>query len=324
MAFACRSRQGVAVVVAILAPLLHAFDSATVSDEDAVAQFPYLQRRPQCAGARSGSEFADFPSKVLHQIWWQGGEDLPAHFVSLRASWQKHHPVWQHKLWDRAAITALVNSEPYQWFAPTFHALPANIQRVDAARYIILHAEGGVYADVDIEALRSFDEVIDAEETRSSVQFFEEPATYWSAHAVILSNGLIAAPRAHPLMLRLLQRIKPVSEVFKSGGSHMLQAELQRCMADEEEMAGEKQSVLKAGSGTTKMAPCGCYVTKSSEQFFPLHDGLRRPGEFDHPRSHADTVEALADDTQSGRWPPAGAYSVQYYTSARICTLLRR
>ena len=35
-----------------------------------------------------------------------------------------------------------------------------SIQRADAARYVILHAEGGVYADMDIEAFQSLDPLL--------------------------------------------------------------------------------------------------------------------------------------------------------------------
>ena len=56
------------------------------------------------------------------------------------------------------AIGRLVNSS-YGWFAKTFHALPSKIQKADAARYLILHSEGGLYVDVDIECLHAFDEL---------------------------------------------------------------------------------------------------------------------------------------------------------------------
>lgn len=307
----------------LVLPFLHALEPTTMSDKDAHSEHPYLRRQPKCSGKRSGDSVVDYPSKVLHQIWWQGKSDLPAHFEPLRASWAEHHPTWQHKLWDAESITALVNSEAYSWFAPTFHALPSKIQQVDAARYVILHAEGGVYADLDVEAFQPLDEVLDAAETRSSLIFFEEPATHWTAHDTVLSNGLLASPKSHPLLRRLLERgVRPVAEVFKSGGSHMLQAELASCVGEEEEATASvrkgkkrKKASTSASSTTT---PCGCYVTKSSELFFPMHEAMRGATEFPHPREQVHAVKALVEDVAAGSWPPKAAYTAQYWTVSWI------
>lgn len=126
-----------------------------LSDTDAHDEFPYLRRKPEC-----GEQKPDAIPTKLHQIWWQGAEVLPEHFAVMRKSWLDRHPRWSHKLWDEASIGELVNGS-FPSFAPTYHALPSKIQKADAARYAILHAEGGVYADLDVESVAAFDPTLD-------------------------------------------------------------------------------------------------------------------------------------------------------------------
>ena len=125
--------------------------AAVLSDKQAEEDFPYLRRKPECGGKKADA----IPTK-LHQIWWQGAEELPEHFTAMRKSWLDRHPRWSHKLWDEVSIGELVNSS-FPLFAPTYHALPSKIQKADAARYAILHAKGGVYADLDVESVAAFD-----------------------------------------------------------------------------------------------------------------------------------------------------------------------
>ena len=46
---------------------------------------------------------------------------------------------------------------------PLYEEYPEDIQRVDAARYVILREFGGVYADLDLQCLRPIDALLDAE-----------------------------------------------------------------------------------------------------------------------------------------------------------------
>lgn len=158
-------RDGQHMLVFAALAVLHAFDDeydpAVLDDVTAMSKHPYLRRESKCSATARAALPALMVSKTIHQIWWQGKEDVPAHFQPLQQSWDVHHKNWQHKLWDESAIVALVN-ESYQWFAPTFHALPSKIQKADAARYVILHHEGGIYADLDVEAFRNFDELIES------------------------------------------------------------------------------------------------------------------------------------------------------------------
>ena len=284
---------------ATLLLLLSLAAHARVADDDDPPLPAYLRRNASCNATKD--EVATLPQTV-HHIWWQGEAALPEHFVALRRGWSKHNPSgifsrgWAHKLWDAEAIGRLVNSS-YGWFAKTFHALPSKIQKADAARYLILHSEGGLYVDVDIECLHAFDD-LRADEPSAPLLFFEEPPPHWQVHGTVVSNGMLWAPKGHPLLKRLLKAVRPVPAVFASTGSKMVQAELQKC-AD-----GAKG--------------CGCYKTLSSERFFPLHDGLRRASEFDTVDEHLAATQSLIADVAARRWPAADAFRVQFWTGSWI------
>ena len=287
---------------------VRAAQPAVVDDEDAEATHSYLRRKPTCVSEwrpkSKDSKKSGIPQR-MHQIWWQGeDEPIPAHFLPLRQTWTANHPTWTFKTWDEKSIVQLIESK-YEWFAPTFHALPSKIQQADAARYVILHNEGGVYADLDVECFQPLDELFASFSSRSVLQLFEEPATHWDHHNTVISNGLMASPKGHPLLKRILESIRPVKEVFSSGGSHKLQKELAKC--DREEAAGQT-------------SPCGCFITHSSARFFPLHESMRQPREFRRVGEHADAVRTFIDDLVAGKWPVKGAsvYTAQYWTHSWI------
>ena len=78
-------------------------------------------------------------------------------------------------------------------------------------------AEGGVYADLDVEAFQSLDEVLLPLGEHATAHLFEEPATHWDAHDTVISNGMMAAPVAHPLLLAVLRSIRPHAVLAEAG-----------------------------------------------------------------------------------------------------------
>jgi mannosyltransferase OCH1-like enzyme len=83
---------------------------------------------------------------------------------------------------------------PRLW--PLYRRYPEQIQRVDAARYMLLHHYGGVYADLDIECLRPFDDL-----RRHRVVL---PVTAPSG----FSNDLMMTEPGHPLFATLIERLE--------------------------------------------------------------------------------------------------------------------
>lgn len=84
---------------------------------------------------------------------------MPERFRAAQESWWRLHPGWAYRLWTDEDLAELVRTRaPELW--PLWQAYPDHIQRVDAARYVILREHGGVYADLDLECLRPLDELM--------------------------------------------------------------------------------------------------------------------------------------------------------------------
>ena len=91
--------------------------------------------------------------KKLHQVWL-GGNDIPKEFVKFTNNWRELHPDWEYKLWteetilDKPQIRNLVDK------------CEAFSSKSNVVRLYAVYLEGGVYADMDIDWLRNFDELL--------------------------------------------------------------------------------------------------------------------------------------------------------------------
>lgn len=95
--------------------------------------------------------------KILHQTWKD--TTIPEDLAAYRQSWKEHHPDWSFVLWTDGANRELIRRK-YTWFLPIYDRYPEAIMRADTARYFILHQFGGVYADLDFQALRPLDPLL--------------------------------------------------------------------------------------------------------------------------------------------------------------------
>lgn len=96
--------------------------------------------------------------RIIHQIWFQGENQIPAKYRPYQESWKKNHPQWQYRLWDQKQIEALVDHSSAD-IQQTYHDLPLMIQKIDFGKYVILQKYGGVYADMDMESMKPLDDL---------------------------------------------------------------------------------------------------------------------------------------------------------------------
>ncbi|MCX5519506.1 glycosyltransferase [Kaistia defluvii] len=136
---------------------------------------------------------------IIHQTWRD--RNIPPSLQGYVASWPRLHPGWEIRLWTDDDLALLVRQE-YPHLAEQYFGYPRAIQRADLGRYLVLHHQGGVYADLDAEALRSFDVLLQqdrplfAEEPRSHLA--EKPAIVRGLTARIVSNAVMVSPARHP------------------------------------------------------------------------------------------------------------------------------
>jgi hypothetical protein len=94
---------------------------------------------------------------TLHQSWKTAM--IPSVWAPFVRSWVTLHPRWNYTFYSDDALRRFFVREMPE-FLPAFDACDA-ICKVDFSRLGFMHSFGGVYADLDFEALRPLDALID-------------------------------------------------------------------------------------------------------------------------------------------------------------------
>ncbi|PNH07693.1 Initiation-specific alpha-1,6-mannosyltransferase [Tetrabaena socialis] len=153
----------------------------------------------------------------------------PGPSASVR-SWRARNPNHTHVLWGPADVEELVDTM-FPAFAPAFRSfrhLP--VLRADLARYLVVFAFGGVYADVDTRCLRPVDGWADGRPASnvSAIVGVEADAhgipewwRYWGRE-LQFCQWVFAAEPAHPLLAHVVFRI---SQLLESQPAEQLTAE---------------------------------------------------------------------------------------------------
>lgn len=129
--------------------------------------------------------------RVFHQIW-VGPDPVLDGFEEWQASWARHHPAWELRLWrDENLPTDLRN--------PVVYELDRHpVERADILRLELLFRYGGVYLDADLECVKPIDPLIDG------LDFFGmdiKPGRF--------TNTVIGSVAGHPILDRALSEVTP-------------------------------------------------------------------------------------------------------------------
>jgi hypothetical protein len=142
---------------------------------------------------------------ILHQTWKD--DAVPQRFAAYVESWKRHHPAWEHRLWTDADLAILVDTR-YPQYRDLFHSYRQPIMRADLGRCLVLREFGGVYADLDAEAVASFVPLLDCD----TPLFAYEPLSHMTLEFIrnrgftaVVSNAVIVSPAGHPFWDYLLE-----------------------------------------------------------------------------------------------------------------------
>lgn len=91
----------------------------------------------------------------LHQTWKT--HDVPVLFRNYIASWKQHGDHFEYNMYTDQQLRDLIHQH-YPQFSGLYDNFRHLIERVDFARYAIMHKSGGVYADMDMELVRELPE----------------------------------------------------------------------------------------------------------------------------------------------------------------------
>lgn len=128
---------------------------------------------------------------IIHHIWL--GDPMQMHLERYLATWNRHHPAWEHRLW--VGFDDLRNQNLYdraEEITPSVGQF-----RSDIARYEILHRYGGVYVDCDFECRRPLDELIEGLDLFAA----------WETDGVWVNNAIIGATPDDPLIDELIRKL---------------------------------------------------------------------------------------------------------------------
>ncbi len=139
--------------------------------------------------------------RILHQTWKTAR--VPRAFRGYVASFSKFQQLdW--RLYDDAQLRALV-VRCFPQHVQLYDAFTRNLERVDFARYVLMHAYGGIYADLDMECLKPLDPLLAADGPILGTEPSEHAAVYQFER--IVCNAILFSPPGHPLWANLLDYI---------------------------------------------------------------------------------------------------------------------
>lgn len=140
------------------------------------------------------SEILDI--KRLHFIWI--GSKLPERFAANVAEWQSLHPDWEGMIWtdDELGDYPLENRSLYDQAEKLVPRDAVGQFRADIARYELLYAWGGFYADIDTRPLRSIEDALAGHELFAAAE-----DRNW------IGNTYLGATMQHPALDEAIRKL---------------------------------------------------------------------------------------------------------------------
>lgn len=152
--------------------------------------------------------------KIIHYCWF-GGKPLPPLAERCIASWKKWLPDYEIRCWDESNFD--VNAIEYTRLA---YSRGKYAFVSDYARFWILYNYGGIYFDVDVEVVASFDEIV------SHGPFLGVESDSTTANGIVTGADLplkcnpglaIGAYKNMPFYAEMLRRYSKLSFLYPSG-----------------------------------------------------------------------------------------------------------
>jgi len=95
--------------------------------------------------------------KIIHQTW--KNHKLTPDYQKFVNSWKRLHPTWEYRFYDDDDCLKLVKTH-FPQFLNAYNSLPTPVMKADMFRYLVIYQFGGLYVDIDAEALKSLDDLL--------------------------------------------------------------------------------------------------------------------------------------------------------------------
>ncbi|MBL6750789.1 MAG: cell surface protein [Nevskia sp.] len=148
--------------------------------------------------------------RIIHQSWKTA--DVPPQWQALQQSWKALHPEYSYRFWTDDDNRNFVRHH-HPDLISLYDGYAQGIHRAELSRYLILAHFGGVYADMDFEALKPIGPLLAGHE----LLFGLEPDSHAARAPVrerglsrIVCNAFMASVPGHPFWSHLLVRLAQV------------------------------------------------------------------------------------------------------------------
>lgn len=147
--------------------------------------------------------------KIIHQIWMQGGKNIPDKYYNNIKTIKDNHKRWEYILWDEIKILELISTKK-EW-VDIYYKFTYLHQKIDFAKYIILFIYGGIYIDIDVEIVKSFDSLINefdnADIIVSKLNINSTESFLATGYNESYNNGIIISKKNGEIIKKLIDEI---------------------------------------------------------------------------------------------------------------------
>ena len=141
---------------------------------------------------------------IIHQIWWQGYENIPKQYIIYRNTWLKKHTNWTFFLWDKKKFEFFINKIGKELLY-IYNKLPLMIQKIDIAKYVILYYFGGIYIDLDTICENKIDYLLNKFKNKNLI--LSKIDVYDDLNYKLINNGIIITNKYHKFFLYMFYEI---------------------------------------------------------------------------------------------------------------------
>ncbi len=132
--------------------------------------------------------------KIIHYSWFSG-EEMPASFKEMMATWQEHLKDYTFVCWDREALEA-----SGLLFAKEAAAARKWAFAADAIRVYAVYTQGGIWLDGDVAVYKSFDSFLHHRMFIGKEHAEEFLLEGCCQHANLLTSHCFGAEKGHPFL----------------------------------------------------------------------------------------------------------------------------
>ena len=165
----------------------------------------------------------------MHQIWMQG-KHVPSRYASARSTWAKVNPDYVVMFWDEVDASQLIKNTEWEQVIELCETL---IQRADVYRCAILERYGGIYADMDLHAIKSLEPLRkECEESKEDIFVGYTSFQHTPFHWILANNNAFIMSKTNSMVwtrirLEILRRLhmktlamflSPIFSVIKTTG----------------------------------------------------------------------------------------------------------